>query len=154
MQPVIKALLILTCLSCRPQQAHSQLPAGLTSAIFGPNSLLRGVKNVLGGVLALDGVHSKCVQKSICNEFSNEIVETTAKIDPVKRTLVYVPKIVKRRGRLRWMGDLVVNGLSKMGTKLGLLSSNRRQANLGLLGPVVSFASSEFGKIPLQSILQ
>ena len=28
-------------------------------------------------------------------------------MDPVKRTIVRVPKVVQRRGRLRWIGDLV-----------------------------------------------
>lgn len=37
--------------------------AELANEIYGPNSVIRGVKNVMGGVLAADKVHKNCLQK-------------------------------------------------------------------------------------------
>ena len=36
-------------------------------------------------------------------------VEMTEAIDPVKRTIVRIPRLVKPQGRLRWIGDALVN---------------------------------------------
>ena len=69
------------------QWSMGQFP-GLANEVFGPNSIVRGIKNVMGGVLAADKVHNKCMQKTICSEFSDEIVEMTEMVDPVKRTIV------------------------------------------------------------------
>ena len=33
----------------------------------------------------------------------------TEAIDPVKRTIVRIPRLVKPQGRLRWIGDAFVN---------------------------------------------
>ena len=33
----------------------------------------------------------------------------TEAIDPVKRTIVRIPRLVKPQGRLRWIGDALVN---------------------------------------------
>jgi len=73
----------------------------LANSIFGTDSYLRGMRNVLGGVLAADKVHKKCMQKTLCSEFSDEVIEITEEKDPVKRTVVRVPKVVRRKGRLR-----------------------------------------------------
>ena len=34
----------------------------------------------MGGVLAADKVHKKCMQKTLCTEFSDEIVEMTEEV--------------------------------------------------------------------------
>ena len=135
-----------------PQYTNSQFP-GVANTIFGPNSLLRGVKSVIGGIVKLDSVHSKCMQKTMCSEFADEIIDNCVELDPVKRTWVYKPKIIQRKGRLRWIGDMVSQGVSKISRTLGLYKSNRRQSPT-LLGSVASFALENFGKIPLQSIVQ
>ena len=67
---------------------EAQFPT-IANEIFGPNSYVRGIKNVLGGIVSADNVHKKCIQKTICNEFSDEVVEMTERIDPVKRTVVW-----------------------------------------------------------------
>jgi len=78
----------------------AQFPT-LANSIYGQDSYLRGLRNVMGGVLAADKVHKKCMQKTLCSEFSDEVVELKEEVDPVKRTIVFVPRVVKPRGRLR-----------------------------------------------------
>ena len=98
-----------------------------------------GIKKIVGGILAADITHSKCGQKMLCDEMAPEVsllhflikyqliqsyflldtilviytyfqkIEITEAIDPVKRTIVRIPRLVKPRGRLRWIGDAVVN---------------------------------------------
>lgn len=51
----------------RPSSAQL---TGLANEIYGPNSIIYGVKNVMGGVLAADKVHNNCLQKTLCDEFS------------------------------------------------------------------------------------
>ena len=126
----------------------------MANAIYGPNSLLRGVKNIIGGVLAIDGVHSNCIQKTICDEFSQEIVENSVELDPVKRTWVYKPKVIQRRGRLRWIGDLIANGLSKVARKVGFVPNSNRRQSTGLMGYAATFALSNFKKIPWEHVIQ
>lgn len=58
-------------------------------------------------------------------------------VDPIKRTLVRIPRVVKKRGSLRWIGDLVASGISRPARALGRLArrmgidfdggANRRQ---------------------------
>jgi hypothetical protein len=147
----IITILLVQC----PTKIQCQFPA-LAHAIWGPNSMVHGIKNVVGGVLALDSVHSKCMQKTLCSEFAAEIIEASAELDPVKRTWVFKPKIVQRRGRLRWIGDMITNSVKKVGRRIGLVpTDNRRQAGPGgLLGSMMGFAASRFHDIPLPSIMQ
>ncbi len=63
----------------------------------------------MGGLLAADDVHKNCLQKTLCRQFADRIAETRAEFDPVKRSLVLVPKVIQERGKLRWIGDLIVN---------------------------------------------
>ena len=42
--------------------------------------------------MAVDNVHSQCIQKTVCDEMAEEIVENSVELDPVKRTWVYKPK--------------------------------------------------------------
>ena len=37
----------------------------------------------------------------------------TEEIDPVKRTIVRIPRVTKPRGRLRWIGDAIANTVIK-----------------------------------------
>ena len=39
----------------------------------------------------------------------DEIVENSVELDPVKRTWVYKPKVIKKRGRLRWFSAGICN---------------------------------------------
>ena len=135
---------------------HSAQFPELSNAIFGPNSLVRGVKNVMGGVLGFDTVHSQCMQKTICSEVSNPIIDFRADLDPVKRTWVYQPKVIKKRGRLRWIGDAIFNGVAKVARKIGLAPSNRRQGVIGnpLVDKAIAMGTKVFNKIPKDSILQ
>ena len=123
---------------------EAQFP-GLANAVWGPDSLIYGVKNVLGGVLALDEVHSQCLQKNLCSEFSEEVTENSLELDPVKRTYYNVPKVIHRRGRLRWIGDLIVNAMNRVGRRIGI--GNRRQSS-GLLANAASFAAAKISEIP------
>ena len=133
--------------------SKAQFP-GLFDAIAGQNSLLRGVKNVVGGVLAVDNVHSQCIQKTVCDEMAEEIVENSVELDPVKRTWVYKPKVIKKRGRLRWIGDLIVNGLSRAARRIGFVpNSNRRQSG-GFMGNMATIAMTGFHKIPRDAMIQ
>lgn len=103
-------VLLLLYIFC-PGHTNSQF-SGITEAFSAVQSLAPGVKNVMGGLLAADGVHKKCMQRTLCNQFSGEIIETRAEFDPVKRSLVLVPKVIQERGKLRWIGDMIVNFFS------------------------------------------
>ena len=134
---------------------HSAQFPELSNAIFGPNSIVRGMKNVVGGVLGLDTVHSQCIQKTVCSEMGNQIIDVRADLDPVKRTWVYQPKVIKKRGRLRWIGDAIFDSVAKVARKIGLVpNSNRRQGDGGMVGNAIAFTTNAFKKIPTDSILQ
>ena len=149
----MKTYITLVILLCLTKPNSAQFPA-LSNAIFGPNSLVRGVKNVMGGVLGMDIVHNKCIQRTLCGEMGNAIIDIRADVDPVKRTFVYAPKVIKQRGRLRWIGDAIVNGVAKVASKIGLGPNNRRQGEGGWVGNAITFAKASFDKIPRESILQ
>ena len=146
-------LLLVFVVAQLPCHTNGQFPT-IANSIFGPNSIVRGVKNVVGGVLAIDQVHNKCAQKTLCSEFADEIVEASAELDPVKRTWVYVPKVVQKRGRLRWIGDIITNAVSRVSRRLGLHPDNRRQDGGGLVGAAINFAVARFQEIPLESMMQ
>ena len=104
--------------------------------------------------MAIDDVHSKCIQKTVCDEITDEIVENSVELDPVKRTWVYKPKVIKKRGRLRWIGDLIVNGLSRVARRIGFVpNSNRRQSG-GFMGNMATFAMTNFNRIPRDAMIQ
>ena len=108
-------------------------------------------------MLALDTVHSNCMQKTLCTEFADEIVENSLELDPVKRSWVYIPKVVQKRGRLRWIGDIIANAVNRVGRKIGLAATNNRRqstAGLGILGTMTNFAAARVNDIPLPSIMQ
>ena len=63
----------------------------------------------MGGVLAMDKVHNKCVQKTLCDQFAPPVIETKEEFDPVKRSFVPVRRVIKEGGKLRWIGDMIVN---------------------------------------------
>lgn len=155
--PVLALLLwLITGLTVSPVQG--QFPA-IANTIFGSESLLPGVKNILGGILAADNIHANCLQKVLCNEFADEVVKVAAEVDPVKRTIVHIPKVVKPRGRLRFIGDFFVNGLKRLSRKLGLNPPriNRRQGlvgGAGIVNTLSSMASSAISGIPLKSMVQ
>ena len=155
----IRALIVSLILLAFPV-AKAQFPA-IANAIYGPDSLLYGIKNVVGGVLAADKVHHSCMQKTLCSEFAPEVVEVEERFDPVKRTQVRVPRVVQRRGRLRWIGDAVANGVGKLADLLRVNPytnrANRRQglaAGNTLAARAVEFVVANWEKIPLQQIFQ
>ena len=117
----MKSILTLFLL-CSIKQSVSQFP-GIANEIFGPKSTLQGVKKLMGGVLGMDTVHKKCLQKTLCNSVSDEIVERTLVTDPVKRTLVYVPRVIQPKGALRWIVDILFDGFSRMARKIGIMPS-------------------------------
>ena len=125
----------------------------LANTIWGKDSLVYGVKNVIGGVLAMDNVHSQCIQKTLCDEVSDEILSNSLELDPVKRTYVYVPKIIKPKGRLRWIGDLFTNALGRIGRKMGIIPTNRRQSS-GPMGAMFNYASKRMSEIPPKSVVR
>ena len=82
---------------------------GILSTLTGPQSLMPGIKNLMGGVLAMDKVHNKCVQKTLCDQFAAPTIRKRVAFDPVKRSMVVVPQVIKEGGKLRWIGDMIVN---------------------------------------------
>ena len=106
---------IIVCLAVVPFKVNAQFPGvfetfATVQNMFAPvQTMLPGVKNVMGGLLAMDEVHKKCIQKTICSQFAPEIIETRAEFDPVKRSMVLVPQVIQERGKLRWIGDMIVN---------------------------------------------
>jgi hypothetical protein len=98
----------IVLLAIFPFIVNAQIPE-ILNTFTTVQRMLPGVKNVMGGLLAVDDVHKKCIQKTICNQFVPEIIETRAEFDPVKRSLVLVPKVIQERGKLRWIGDMIVN---------------------------------------------
>lgn len=81
----------------------------ITQAASTAQLMVPGIKNVMGGLLEMDNHHSKCIQKSICSQFASEIIETREEFNPVKRSMVLIPKVIQERGKLRWIGDIIVN---------------------------------------------
>jgi len=137
---------------------NGQFP-GFANAVWGKDSYLPGIKKIVGGVLAADITHSKCTQKMLCDEMAPEIIEMTDTIDPVKRTIVRIPRLVKPRGRLRWLGDAVVNTVSRVSRRIGIDpnefgKSNRRQAvPSSLVTKAVSGAMGVFKGIPVEMVM-
>ena len=85
-------------------------------------------------------------------------MEVAEEEDPVKRTIVRVPKVVKRRGKLRWIGDLVTSGVGKVADTLGLNpnSFRRRQGGPppGVAAQAMGFMLKTIENIPLQQVYQ
>lgn len=147
--------------------------AGPASAQFegtldAAQSLLPGVKNILGGILAADNIHSNCIQKILCDELSNEVVEVKAKEDPVKRSLVHVPVVVQKKGLLRQVVDNLAQRAfgfmdrmnpfgrryrtalqRRQGVEAAVLAAKPTLAAVGL-----SFLRAAVDRIPLASVLQ
>ncbi|TRY78347.1 hypothetical protein TCAL_13572 [Tigriopus californicus] len=123
---------------------------------FGENTYVKGIKNVMGGVLGADKVHQGCIQRTLCKEFAGEVIETTERYDPVKRTLVRIPRIVQRRGRLRWIGDAVMSVVKKIGDRLNInpYGFKKRQGGVApnLVARVIGFAIQNWNKIPIQQV--
>ena len=62
--------------------------------------------------------------------------------------------MIKKRGRLRWIGDLFVNGLSRAARRIGFVpNSNRRQSG-GFMGNMATIAMTGFHKIPRDAMIQ
>lgn len=154
-----KKLLSLACIALLAWAipvAQGQFPE-IANSIFGPDSYFRGVRNVLGGVLGADNVHKKCLQKTLCDEFAPAIVEVSERYDPVKRSMVRIPRVIKQRGRLRWIGDLVSRGVGKVASRLGVnpWGFKRRQGGEATLAArAVEFIVANWQKIPVQQIFQ
>lgn len=83
--------------------------ADVGQVIASAQSFLPGVRNVLSGILAIDKVHKKCLQRSLCESFSGPVVAERKVFDPVKRSSVSVKEVVQKEGRLRWIGDFLAN---------------------------------------------
>ena len=105
----------------------------LANELFGPKSTIQGVKKLMGGILGADAVHSKCLQKTLCSAVSDEIVERTLVPDPVKRTLVYSTRVIQPKGSLRWIVDIIFDGVSRVARKIGLVPSPALERRLGKL---------------------
>ena len=127
----------------------------MANTIWGKDSLVYGVKNVIGGVLAMDKVHNSCVQKTLCDEMAGEIVDNTLELDPVKRSYVPVPKIIKEKGRLRWIGDMFTNALGRIGRKMGIIPTNRRQSSgpPNIMTSMFHYANSRISEIPPEAVV-
>ena len=67
------SLVLVLATTWAPSAAQSPLE-DLSNSVFGADSQLgsqlgwvqQGVKNVLGGVVGVDGKHKSCMQKSVC----------------------------------------------------------------------------------------
>ncbi len=58
--------LVLLALALAASAAHAQMLDQMTNGIFGEDSLVVGVKNILGGIVGADKIHKNCMQKFIC----------------------------------------------------------------------------------------
>ena len=101
----------------------------------------------------------------MCEGFAPKIVRLTERLDPVKRTTVYVPELVKEEGSFRWIGDLLVNGISRTARAVGLPKLARRLGiDLGgaggfkrrqglppsLVASAVGWTVEQLAKIPIE----
>ena len=154
----------------------SQFP-GLYDALTGSKSIFRGIKNVVGGILTIDEKHHGCIKKQICCEFADDQCKGVHEepdnaldeegsgdgddydYDPVKRSWVRKPKrrkFIKERGRLRWIGDAIANGLSRVAKGVGFVPSSNRRQGLPptLMNKAADFALSHWEKIPWHEMIQ
>ena len=68
-----------------------------------------------------------------------------------------VPEVVQRRGKLRWIGDLIAGGIGKVADKLGVnpYGFRRRQGVPPTLAQkAVEFVVANWEKIPIKQIFQ
>ena len=68
-----------------------------------------------------------------------------------------MPEIVQRRGRLRWIGDLIAGGIGRVADKLGVnpYGFRRRQGIPPTLAQrAVEFVVANWDKIPIKQIFQ
>ena len=128
----MKTTIVIFFLVLAIQYNTAQFP-DIANEIFGPKSTIQGVKKLMGGVLGFDAVHNQCLQKTLCGEVSDEIVERSLVPDPVKRTLVYKTKVIQPKGSLRWIVDLVFGGVSRVARNMGFLPSPALERRLGKL---------------------
>jgi len=99
----------------------------LSNSVFGADSQLgsqlgwvqQGVKNVLGGVVGVDGKHKSCMQKSVCKLFVEEVIDVEERYDPYDRSIQLVPVVKQERGALRWLGDAIFNGIDNLRENIG-----------------------------------
>ena len=124
-------------------------------SIGGQYSLLTGVKNVIGGILAVDNIHGKCVQKKFCDQFAvtNKTIKTK-ELDPIKRSWVYKEKVIEERGKLRWIGDMIANGLSRVARRIGFVPNSNRRQSFGFMGNAATFAMKHWQNIPWEKMVQ
>ena len=122
--------------------------------ILNPLTVFRGVKNVVGGILTIDEKHHGCIQKSVCEGFMDGEFEHVPELDPVKRSWVWKKKVIRPPGKLRWIGDLVANGLSRVARRIGFVPSSNRRQSTGIMGVVADYAFHHWNKIPWHEMIQ
>ena len=146
----------ITILVLTLQSVQCQFP-NVANAIFGPSSMVRGVKNLMGGILATDNNHHSCIQRVLCHEMKPEKVEITEEIDPVKRTIVYKRKVIRKAGRLRWIGDIIANLFTKVTDPINrriFKGAQGKPLYFGLFQKAVNSVTEKAGQIPHDMIHQ
>ena len=62
--------------------------------------------------------------------------------------------LVREPGRLRWIGDIIATGLSKVARKVGLFPdpNRRNDGMMGNVGKMGEFASKKMQEIPINHV--
>ncbi|CAB4068261.1 CDC42BP [Lepeophtheirus salmonis] len=118
------------------------------------------------GLLAMDSVHKKCIQKTVCEEFSDQVI-TMIPSPNVNRNgrRIWVSHVIQRRGKLRFIGDFIVNGIisfynrlsqkrrGTFGTRQFLGSGIVNIKNANFITKGIAFISSLIHGIPSSAII-
>ena len=110
---------------------------------------------MVGDAVALDMNFKKCMQKRVCEGFSDhEHVENVERYDPTSRSWKTESRVVREPGRLRWIGDIIATGLSKVARKVGLFPdpNRRNDGMMGNVGKMGEFASKKMQEIPINHV--
>ena len=106
--------------------------------------------------MAFDSIHSRCIEKTICNQFSDEIIEESLEADPVKRTFVTNRRVARQRGHMRWACEGMQNVVSRIGRKIGRRMGwdpdNRRQSPT-VMGSIIN-SITNLPKPPITAVKQ
>ena len=110
---------------------------------------------MVGDAVQLDQNFKKCMQKRVCEGFSDqEHIENVERYDPTSRSWKTESRVVRTPGRLRWIGDMIATGLSKVARTVGFLPDPKRRndGKMGTMGKMGEFATKKMQEIPMNHV--